>query len=130
MTAANRISAERGLDYRTVWRWHFYAGLICIPFVLWLAATGSIYLFKPQIERWLDRPYDHLVLDGARAAPSAQVAAALAAVPGSVLNAYELPPSPNAATRVIVGNGERLVRVYVHPHTLAILNVTDEDHRR
>jgi hypothetical protein len=29
----------RGLDHRTVWRWHFYAGLFCIPFVLWLATT-------------------------------------------------------------------------------------------
>ncbi len=34
------------LNYRTVWRWHFYAGLFCIPFVLWLATIGSIYLFK------------------------------------------------------------------------------------
>ena len=42
--------------YRAVWRWHFYAGVFCIPFVLWLACTGAIYLFKPQIERWLDRP--------------------------------------------------------------------------
>jgi uncharacterized iron-regulated membrane protein len=42
------------LNYRTVWRWHFYAGLFCIPFVIWLATTGSIYLFKPQIERgWI-----------------------------------------------------------------------------
>lgn len=34
------------LNYRTVWRWHFYAGLFCIPFVIWLSITGSIYLFK------------------------------------------------------------------------------------
>jgi transposase len=37
----------KGLHYRTVWRWHFYAGLFCIPFVLWFATTGTIYLFKP-----------------------------------------------------------------------------------
>jgi uncharacterized iron-regulated membrane protein len=47
-------------DHRAVWRWHFYAGVLCIPFVLWLAATGSIYLFKPQIDAWLDQPYEHL----------------------------------------------------------------------
>jgi uncharacterized iron-regulated membrane protein len=28
--------------YNAVWRWHFYAGLFCMPFVLWLAATGTI----------------------------------------------------------------------------------------
>lgn len=119
----------RGLGYRTVWRWHFYAGLFCIPFVLWLAATGSIYLFKPQIEAWLDRPYDRLSTDGPRAAPQAIAAAAIAAVPESVLNAYELPPSDAAAVRVLVGHGGRLVRVYVHPRTLAILKVVDEDER-
>src|SRR3546814_7927493 len=29
--------------YNAVWRWHFYAGLFCIPFVIWLALTGTIY---------------------------------------------------------------------------------------
>ena len=40
--------------YRTIWRWHFYAGLLCLPLVLWLAVTGPIYLFKPQVDAWLD----------------------------------------------------------------------------
>jgi uncharacterized iron-regulated membrane protein len=127
--AATRDARPRGLDYRTVCRWHFYAGLFCIPFVLWLSLTGSIYLFKPQIEAWLDRPYDHLNFTGPRAAPSAEVRAALAAVPGSVLNAYELPPSPQAAARVLVGVGSQLMRVYVHPQTLEVLNTVDEDAR-
>ncbi len=42
--------------YRAIWRWHFYAGIFCIPLVIWLSCTGSIYLFRPQIERWIDRP--------------------------------------------------------------------------
>lgn len=41
--------------YRAVWRWHFYAGLFCIPLVITLAISGAIYLFKPQFERWADR---------------------------------------------------------------------------
>jgi uncharacterized iron-regulated membrane protein len=55
------IDTERGAerkawpDYRAIWRWHFYAGLFCIPFVTVLAVSGSIYLFKPQIESWIDR---------------------------------------------------------------------------
>lgn len=28
--------------YRTIWRWHFYAGIFCIPFVIVLAITGAI----------------------------------------------------------------------------------------
>ncbi len=117
-------------DHLTVWRWHFYAGLLCIPFVLWLAATGSIYLFKPQIDAWLDRPYENLALDGRQTTnPTAQVSAALAAVPGSVLSSYELPRSPRSAVQVLVGQGAQLKRVYVHPATLQVLKIIDEDSR-
>jgi len=31
-----------GILYRTIWRWHFYAGLIVLPFLLWLAITGGL----------------------------------------------------------------------------------------
>jgi uncharacterized iron-regulated membrane protein len=65
----------------TVWRWHFLRRTALHP-LRWLAATGSIYLFKPQIDAWLDRPYRHLEIQGAPRSPSMQVAAALAAVPG------------------------------------------------
>ena len=116
-------------DYRTVWRWHFYAGVLCIPFILWLATTGSIYLFRPQIEGWLDRPYDHLTMSGPAQAASAQVRAALAAVPGTTLRAYELPGSPTSAARVIVSQGARQVRVYVRPDTLQVLKSVNEDDR-
>lgn len=60
ISVAGELEKSRGLDYRTVWRWHFYAGLFCIPFVLWLSVTGTIFLFHPQIQHWLDRLYDHL----------------------------------------------------------------------
>lgn len=37
-------------DRRTLWRWHFFAGLFCLPFVAFLSLTGTVYLFKPQID--------------------------------------------------------------------------------
>jgi len=120
---------ESWLNYRTIWRWHFYAGLFCIPFVLWLACTGSIYLFKPQIDAWLDKPYEHLQLNGPRASGAAQVAAALNAVPGSNLHSYQLPRSAHSAVQIIVGRGLDEFRVYVNPQTLQVLKVVNEDHR-
>jgi len=116
-------------DYRAVWRWHFYAGLLCIPFVIWLACTGSIYLFKPQVEAFIDRGTDRIVVAGPAASPSAQVAAAVAAVPGSALASYETPQAPGAAVRVLVSQGADLTRVYVHPSSLEILKTVPEDDR-
>jgi uncharacterized iron-regulated membrane protein len=120
--------APRGLDHRTVWRWHFYAGLFCIPFVLWLSVTGTIFLFHPQIQHYLDRPYDHLAIEQ-RASANAQVQAALAAVPGTTLDSYQLPSTSSSAAEVLVDKGSEQFRVYVHPQTLAILRIDNEDHR-
>jgi uncharacterized iron-regulated membrane protein len=121
-------NAARGLDQRTVWRWHFYAGLFCIPFVLWLSITGTVFLFHPQIQHWLDRPYDHLLINQ-HATVNAQVQVALAAVPGSTLDAYQLPYTSTSAAEVLVDKGAAQYRVYVHPQTLAILHIDNEDHR-
>ena len=118
-----------GGRYAVIWRLHFYAGLLCIPFVLWLSVTGALYLFKPQIDAWVDRSFDTLDVRGAPALPSAQVQAALTAVEGSVLNAYEIPAGPTSAVRVLAGRGGELFRVYVHPQTLEVLKVIPDGAR-
>jgi len=127
----NMASADtrRWPGYNAVWRWHFYAGLFCIPFVLWLALTGSLYLFRPQIEALIDRPYANVATQAPRASAAAQAQAAVRAVPGSLLHRYQLPDTPNQAVQIIVGAGARETRVYVHPQTLAILKSVDEDNR-
>lgn len=113
----------------TVWRWHFYAGLFCIPFLIWLAITGSIYLFRPQVEALIDAPFADLPITGPRATAADQAAAAVRAVPGSVLHRYQLPVTDRQAVQIIVGRGKEETRVYVHPQTLAVLKMVDEDQR-
>jgi uncharacterized iron-regulated membrane protein len=76
--------------YATIWRWHFYAGLLVVPFVLLLAMTGAAYLFKPQVERWEERAFQGLPTTHAVTA-QAQVAAALTAFPGARFASYRLP---------------------------------------
>ena len=116
-------------DYRTIWRWHFYAGLFCLPFVVILSISGALYLFKAEIESWIDQPYDQLQLSGHPASAEAQAKAALAAFPGSTLQSYELPQSENQAIRVLVNNKGVAERVYLHPESLAVLNTVTEDSR-
>lgn len=129
-TSYAKAHARRSiLGHRAIWRWHFYAGLFCVPFVVVLAITGSIYLFKPQLEAWLDRPYDHLTLTGRPARAEAQAAAALAAVPGSRLKAYEVRREADDAARVTLGTAAGNVLVYVHPETNTVLKVLPEARR-
>jgi uncharacterized iron-regulated membrane protein len=132
MTASSPALAKARrtiFDYRAIWRWHFYAGLFCAPFIVILAITGSIYLFKPQVEAWLDRPYDHLALTGKPVSAQAQVDAALKAVPGSRLRTYEVRREADDAARVVVGKKGENILVYVHPETLQVLKVINENDR-
>ena len=116
-------------DYRAVWRWHFYASLFCIPFVIILTISGTIYLFKEEVEGWQDRPYDHLEMQGTPATAAQQIRAALAAVPDATLDGYEIPKADNAASRVIVRQNGQAIRVYLHPETLQVLHTVPEDER-
>jgi len=112
--------------YSVLWRWHFYAGIFAIPFIIILAITGAIYLFKPQIDDFTSAPYRNLSISGDLATADAQVAAALAAVPGASLSAYELPRNHNDAPIILVNKSYDELRVYVHPQTLQVLAVTSE----
>ena len=101
--------------YRTIWRWHFYAGLFVLPFILILSVTGSIYLFKPQIDRWEERAYRGLGTQGA-VTPDRQLAAVMAANPGARFNHYRLPREPADAAMFQVVRADGAQReVYVSP---------------
>lgn len=114
-------------DYRAIWRWHFYASLFCIPFVLLLAISGSIYLFKPQIDRFEERRFNDLKLTGNSRPISAQIVAAVDAVPGSVAISVELPERELDATRVMVRKDKENIRVYIHPESLNVLGMRNEN---
>lgn len=110
--------------YRTVWRWHFYAGLFVVPLVLILSVTGSIYLFKPQLDRWQERHWRDLPSDSP-VLPEDQLALALAAVPGASLNFYRIPEAAGEAALINVALPEpgQIREVYVSPQgkVLAIM---------
>jgi uncharacterized iron-regulated membrane protein len=120
---------QKIIDYRMFWRWHFYAGLFCIPFIIILSITGPIYLFKPQIEQAIDAKYDHLTFTGAPQSTGAMVAAAMTAVPESHFKAIEVRPDIHDAARIIVLRGDEKIRVYVHPKSLKILKQVSEEAR-
>lgn len=102
--------------YRTLWRWHFYAGLIVLPFVMILAFTGSLYLFKPQIDRLEERAFAGQRQSGA-VSPNVQLDAALAAYPGARFDAYRLPERAGDAPmmRLTLADGTSERDVFVSP---------------
>lgn len=104
---------DRTTLYRTIWRWHFYAGLLVIPFILLLATTGSLFLFKPQMDAWEESAWrgPPRAAREVMASPDAQVAAALTAAPDATLRSYRLPRGAGEPAVVTVdlpgGGGQR-----------------------
>lgn len=101
--------------YRTIWRWHFYAGLFVIPFMLILSVSGALFLFKPQIERWEERRFQNLPVAGA-VTPDIQLDRALATYPGAAFQHYRLPEDAGDAALIAIrlATGERR-EVFVSP---------------
>lgn len=113
---ATSTSSARSGAYRTIWRWHFYAGLFVIPFVVILSLTGAAYLFKPQVERWEERDFHYLSTSDA-VTPQAQVDAALAGFPGARFNSYRLPESEGDAVMIHLAmpDGRSMRDVFISP---------------
>ncbi|MCG7599794.1 PepSY domain-containing protein [Halomonas sp. McH1-25] len=104
--------------YRAVWRWHFYAGLIALPFLILLAVTGALYLFKDEVEQWWYA--DTLRVEAQSTPPAsaqAQLNAALAAQPGKAFR-YVTPATPDLATEIDIRTADGDKRaVYVDPYS-------------
>jgi len=114
--------------YRTIWRWHFYAGLFVIPFILILSLTGAAYLFKPELDRWQERGWRELPVAG-RVDADAQVAAALAAFPGARFHYYRIPEARGDAAIVHLGLADGGMRdVAVAPQG-QVIRAADPDAR-
>ncbi|PXW66819.1 PepSY domain-containing protein [Methylobacterium sp. B4] len=119
--AAARTS--RDAVYRAVWRWHFYAGLICLPFLILLSATGAIYLFKGEIERNA-LAHRAVVAPSARAPlePDRLVFNAMQAVPGGDPVSYTEPAGPTGSALVTLTEGARRTLVFLNPYTGDVLD--------
>jgi len=107
--------------YRAVWRWHFIAGLLILPFVLILAVTGGIYLFKDEINDAAHSRLRFVEPAASQLAPSAIAGAALDTHPGEI-KAYTPPAAGNRSAEVdILGPDGLKNTVYVDPYTGTVL---------
>lgn len=131
------MAANRPL-YFTVWRWHFYAGLFSIPFLLLLSATGAVYLFRVEFEQWKYR--DLLRVPSSSSSHLSHeliVASAKQAIPGAHVASYVPAFSPEESAKVQLdggsgdhhGGADTTQVVFVNPSSGAVLGSQVSDDR-
>lgn len=124
MTEIQIPTAPLSGAYRAVWRWHFYAGVLVMPFLMLLALTGGLYLFKDEIDQAVYRRMAEVPPVAQQASPGAWVAAAARAGEGRAASVL-MPARTDEAVRVRVDRADGSQRtVFVDPHTAAVTGVT------
>lgn len=119
------MSTQKISFYNLAWRWHFYAGLFVAPFMVLLALTGIIYLFKPQLDPLM---YGHLLtVPAAERALSAdeQLQRAKAAYPQGTLSKYLPPVDATSSAQFVMHDGGREMTVFVDPYRGTVLGTQD-----
>ncbi|WP_158966226.1 PepSY domain-containing protein [Paraglaciecola sp. L3A3] len=111
-----------GRWHQTVWRWHFYAGLIVAPFLFILSVTGATYLFNDEINDAL-YPEQRFVAQILPALPvSHLITAALVDYPEAKVTRVDQPTEIGRSGKVyITTNTGESRRVYVDPGTAQTL---------
>ncbi|HUE94546.1 PepSY domain-containing protein [Pseudomonas sp.] len=111
--------------YNLAWRWHFYAGLFVIPFLILLSLTGIIYLFKPQLDQLLYAELLQVPAAAQHVSADQQMAVVQQAYPGVAIKQY-LPPvaEGRSAQFVIEADGQGL-NVFVDPYRDTLLGSQD-----
>ncbi len=122
--AGSAVRVAREGVYRAVWRWHFYAGLLCLPFLILLSATGAIYLFKDEINAALFA-YRTEVAAQARPplSPGHLVHIASEAVPGGVPVSFTDPAIATAPALVTLQEGSTKTTVHLDPYGGDVLGI-------
>ncbi|MCV6587096.1 MAG: PepSY domain-containing protein [Marinibacterium sp.] len=128
MTDAN-LAADAGPRdrahkfYFAAWRWHFYAGIFVIPFLIILSVTGLMMMVLTQVDG-RDGEKIAVTVQGTPMAVSAQADHALAEVPGHVVE-WIGPKADDLATvfRIATDDGHRMVAL--DPYTGAVIRIWD-----
>ncbi|WP_261886385.1 PepSY-associated TM helix domain-containing protein [Vibrio pomeroyi] len=99
----NIESKERNKTlYFLTWRWHFYAGLFVIPFMLMLSITGLVMLFDDEIELAFHQNAIEIAASGESVKVSQQLAAVQEQYPQGSVTQFVPSKAPDLANRFSV----------------------------
>lgn len=125
-TIAPASAPTLGKFHMLAWRWHFYAGLYVVPFLLMLALTGLVMVFFTGFQNRLGMTID-VMPQAQTASVGAQAQAVLAKLPGAQLKEYVSPKSVTVPAWFVVKLGDRVEAVALNPYTAEVIRTVDKE---
>ncbi|MEL0651747.1 PepSY domain-containing protein [Algibacter sp. TI.3.09] len=98
-----------------LWKWHFIAGVIAMPFIVLLAVTGGIYLFKDKYEAPRQAHIKTVVVDGEAMLFQDQWQLAKKTL-DKAPNVMIVPQEANQATAFSSGMFSNKMNAYINPY--------------
>ncbi|WP_306301247.1 PepSY domain-containing protein [Thalassobacillus sp. C254] len=115
--------------YITMWRWHFFAGLIIAPLLFLLTISGIIYLFTPQIEERLYADYYQVEAEGESIAPSEQIDSVLNHYADANITRYRPGEVEERSAEVHISLQDENLIVFVNPYNGSVIGEQPEHQR-
>lgn len=116
-TAAH-IRASSSDFYRSIWRWHFYAGLMVLPFLAILAVTGGLYLFHNELDSIIHSGIKRVAAVDVQTQPASALIASALAVQAGKANTIIFPADAKTSAEIQVTSQDGIkTSVYVDPYT-------------
>jgi uncharacterized iron-regulated membrane protein len=111
--------------YNLAWRWHFYAGLLVIPFLILLSLTGIVYLFKPQLDQLMYADLLQVPVAEQRLSADQQLAVIQRAYPQANVQQYLPPLQADRSAQFVVDNAGEALNLFVDPYRGTLLGSQD-----
>ncbi|PSL40077.1 putative iron-regulated membrane protein [Planomicrobium soli] len=129
LNSATKATSKANHMYKTIWRWHFYAGIIFAPILVLLAVTGSIYLFKTEIEETIYQDYYEVRPQGESISASGQVAEVKRLYPDASVTRYRPGEDEGRSSEVTILENDESFTVFMNPYTGESLGKLNNDDR-
>lgn len=118
-----------GRFYSRAWRWHFFAALIVIPFVLWQSVTGVLYLWHEELGELLYPRQVAVAPSSNTVSLDTQLAHVLEHEDRAALQSIEISDDPTRSTAFFFADANGLPRpAFVNPHDGAYLGQVESTH--
>lgn len=134
MNTANSTAPRDGAFYRALWRWHFYAGLLVMPFLLALSASGLMMLLSKPVDNWLIKDMTQVSGQGDAQPATTLLATVRESFPDARVKLYIPPSEPTQSAQFSLvahhagghgGHGAPSTTAFVNPYNGEVLGTYD-----